>query len=365
MPRLGATWAVGKYTVRGGYGIFYDWYESNDFEQVLRVNGVTQQETVIRFPGYPDPTGGQIGDPLPPSRIVEASGLRMPYVHQASIGVERTFIETLRVQATYMMQRGRNQFRSVNINAPLDGVRPDATMGNVTELRSTGTSDVDRLMVNVNYAIPQKRFFMGGNYQFGRVKNFTDNPFALPADNYDLDAEWGPSSRDVRHRFFAMVNFGLPRNVRFGVFTQGSSAAPYNIITGIDVNGDTLISDRPAGVTRNTARGAAQWNVNLRLSKTFNFGPQSTTDGPRIIRAPAGGGGGRGGPGGPGGGGPMMMGMDGSTQRYRMEFYAQAFNLLNRTNFVNFVGNERSPFFGTATSAAASRRIEVGINFGF
>jgi hypothetical protein len=239
-------------------------------------------------------------------------------------------------------------------------------MGNVTELRSTGTSDVDRLMVNVNYAIPQKRFFMGGNYQFGRVKNFTDNPFSLPADNYDLDAEWGPSSRDVRHRFFAMVNFGLPRNVRFGVFTQGSSAAPYNIITGIDVNGDTLISDRPAGVTRNTARGAAQWNVNLRLSKTFNFGPQSTTDGPRIIRAPAGGsGGGRGGPGGPGGGGPMMMGMDGNTQRYRMEFYAQAFNLLNRTNFVNFVGNERSPFFGTATSAAASRRIEVGINFGF
>jgi hypothetical protein len=48
-----------------------------------------------------------------------------------------------------------------------------------------------------------------------------------------------------------------------------------------------------------------------------------------------------------------------------MEFYAQAFNLLNRTNFLNFVGNERSPFFGTATSASAARRIEVGINFGF
>ena len=53
---------------------------------------------------------------------------------------------------------------------------------------------------------------MGGNYQFGRVKNFTDNPFSLPANNYDLDAEWGPSMRDVRHRFFAMVNFGLPKN---------------------------------------------------------------------------------------------------------------------------------------------------------
>ena len=57
----------------------------------------------------------------------------------------------------------------------------------MTELRSTGTATVDRLMLNVNYAIPQKRFFMGGNYQFGHVKNFTDNPFTLPADNYDLE----------------------------------------------------------------------------------------------------------------------------------------------------------------------------------
>ena len=96
---------------------------------------------------------------------------------------------------------------------------------------------------------------MGGNYQFGHVKNFTDNPFTLPADNYELDAEWGPSTRDVRHRFFAMVNFGLPKNSRMAIFTQGSSAAPYNVITGFDVNGDTLISDRPLGVTRNTARG--------------------------------------------------------------------------------------------------------------
>ena len=45
VPRLGVTWTPGKYTVRGGYGIFYDWYESNYYEQMLRVNGVTQQET--------------------------------------------------------------------------------------------------------------------------------------------------------------------------------------------------------------------------------------------------------------------------------------------------------------------------------
>ena len=353
-PRLGFTWAVGKYTVRGGYGIFNDWYESNYYEQVLRVNGVTQTDLVIRFPGYPDPTGGQIAQPLPPSTIVEAPNLKMPFDHQASIGIERTFFQGLRVQTTYLMQRGRNQFRAVNVNAPIDGVRPDPAFGNVTELQSTGTTDLDRLMVHVNYGIPQKHLFMAANYQLSRLLNYSDSPFALPADNYDLAAEWGPSSRDARHRFFGMINFPLPRNMRMGVFTQATSATPYNIITGIDLNGDTLINDRPDGTTRNTARGSASWNMNLRLSKMVSFGPSRGEEG-----VPQFGGGGR------RGGGRGMMMMDGSSARYRMEFYVQAFNVLNRTNFQGYVGNLTSPYFGEPTSAGAARRLEVGLNFGF
>jgi hypothetical protein len=45
--------------------------------------------------------------------------------------------------------------------------------------------------------------------------------------------------------------------------------------------------------------------------------------------------------------------------------YVAANNILNRVNYVNFVGNIQSPFFGTATSAAPPRRIEVGLNFRF
>jgi len=360
-PRLGFTWQVSKYTVRGGYGIFNDWYDASDYQQVLLVNGVNQQDEVIRFPGYPDPSGGVISTPLPPSRILQAAGLSVPYVHQVSIGIERTVLQALRLQASYMMQRGVDQFRSSNINAPIDGVYPDPLYGLVTELQSTGSSDLDRLMININYANPQRRLFFGGNYQLQRILNYTDSDFSLPADNYDLAAEWGPSSRDARHRFFAMANIGTPKNTRVALFVQGSSALPYNLTTGFDTNGDTVINDRPNGVTRNTRRGAANINVNLRLSKTFAFGPQqqTTSDGmPRFRGGPPGGG--RGGPGGPG----MMM-MDGGTNRYKMEFYVQAFNLLNRTNFQNFVGNLTSDYYGNALSAAPARRIEVGINFGF
>jgi len=361
-PRVGFSWAPGKYTVRGGYGIFYDWYDSALYEQTLRVNGVTQQEIVVQQPRYPDPTGGAAANPLPPSRLQADPDLQMPYLHQASIGIERTFLESLRVMATYTMQRGRNRFRSVNLNAPLSetGERPDLTLGNVTQLISTGRTEVDRFQVNVNYARPERRFFLGVNYTLGRANNFTDSPFALPANNYDLEAEWGPSVQDVRHRLFGMVSFGLPQGFRMGVFTQAQSARPYNVITGFDANNDTVVNDRPGGLGRNSARGAASWNLNARLSRLFSFGPQRQTDGTPQVRR-VGGGGRRGGGGGRGG----MMVMDNSGARYGVEFYVQAFNILNRTNLVSFSGNLRSPYFGQATSAMAPRRMEVGINFRF
>jgi Carboxypeptidase regulatory-like domain len=363
-PRVGFTWTPGKYTVRGGYGIFNDWYDANTYEQTLRVNGVTQQEIVVQNPLYPDVTGGSFGTALPPSKYLAAFGLQMPYLHQASIGVERTLFETLRLMTSYTMMRGRNTLRAANINAPVfdgfDWIRPDPSLGNVTRVDSTGRTEIDRLTVNVNYAKPERRFFMGANYQLARSNNFGDGAFALPANSYDPDAEWGPSAQDVRHRFFGMVNFGLPMGLRMGVFGQGQSASPYNIITGFDTNRDTVVNDRPEGVGRNAVRGSATWNLNTRLSKSFGFGPQRQTDGTPRIR---GGGGPRGG--GPGGGGPMMAMMENSNARYRLEFYLQAFNILNRTNLLGYSGNMRSIYFGQATSASPARRIEVGMNFGF
>src|SRR6185436_11194133 len=60
MPRLGFTWnPFGSRTaVRGGYGMFYDWYDTNLYDQTLRVNGIAQRDLLILFPGYPDPFTG-------------------------------------------------------------------------------------------------------------------------------------------------------------------------------------------------------------------------------------------------------------------------------------------------------------------
>jgi hypothetical protein len=41
------------------------------------------------------------------------------------------------------------------------------------------------------------------------------------------------------------------------------------------------------------------------------------------------------------------------------------FNLLNRVNYVTYVGNLSSPFFGQAVSAFPARRIQAGLRFLF
>ncbi len=48
-----------------------------------------------------------------------------------------------------------------------------------------------------------------------------------------------------------------------------------------------------------------------------------------------------------------------------MDLYVQVFNLFNATNLNGFVGNLLSPYFGTATSAAPPRRIEIGASISF
>jgi hypothetical protein len=222
------------------------------------------------------------------------------------------------------------------------------------------------------YRLAERRTFINVNYTWSRVRNHADNPLSLPADSRDPDAEWGPAAQDVRHRFNATVNIGVLLGVRANVSGTAQSAAPYNITTGRDDNRDGVSNDRPTGVGRNSARAAARYDMNVRFSRGFGFGGAREGQ-----RGPGGGGpviigGGSGGPGGggPGGGGPGGGGFGGpgggdGNERFRLEFYVQGFNILNRTNFVNFSGNLQSPFFGTPTSAAQARRVEVGMQFRF
>ena len=372
MPRLGFTFAPvrGKTAIRGGYGIFHDWYSADLYDQTLRVTGELggQRDLLVLNSGFPDPSGGIEAAVLGRGRVQADPNLRMPFVHQLSIGFERAVTNNLNTQASFLILRGRNQLRARDINAPdASGVRPEPNVGTVTQIEARGRSATERLSFNMVYRIPARRTFLSANYTWSNIRNDADGALSLPADSHNPDAEWGPSIQDVRHRFNAMFNFMLPLDLRAGFGGNAQSASPFTITTGRDDNRDGVSNDRPAGVGRNSARGSARWDMNARLSRSFGFG---TGTGSGTGGAREQGGTGRGpdriGVGGPdrglGGGG---FGGNESNSRFRVEFYLQAYNLLNRTNFMNYSGNLLSPFFGQPRSAAQARRVEAGMQFRF
>jgi hypothetical protein len=370
-PRAAFTWNANKTTtVRGGYGIFYDWYESNLYEQTIRVDGEHQVDVIVQNPGFPAVDGS--GTRLPAS-VIRSASLGQPIIHQASVGVERPLTSWADMRADYMFTRGYNTLRSINVNAPVNGVRPDPTVGNITEIQSSGKRASDRATVALNMRYQPRRMFAMVQYQLANSRNFADGATSLPSDSLNPDLDWGPSAQDVRHRIFFNFNSPIGRGVRLSLGMQGSSALPYNITTGFDTNGDTVFNDRSAGVERNSGRGASQWSANVRLNKSIGLGGARAggpgfPGGMPMPPPPQGGVAAQRGPGGPGGGGgdgPQIMVMEGGNQKYRLDIYLNIQNAFNHVNYNAFIGNQQSSFFGTPTSAGPARRIEIGASFGF
>ena len=356
MPRAGFTWApFGSQTsaIRGGYGVFYDWYDAGLYDQTLRVDGVTVRDVRINCVDFNNCADVASIDLLSLSgvagRIQAADDLQMPRVHQASISYDRQLTSNVMFQTSYQMLRGNNLMRSSNINVPVDNVRPNPAFGDITQFESTGRSQSDRLTVGTRIRFAMKNSqpaMLNVNYTFGQDKNYTDGATSLPSDSLNPDLDWGPSRQDIRHRLQvqaqAPIFFGVRGNVNLNV----SSGVPYNMTTGRDTNNDGAYNDRPEGVSRNSLRGDTTWGLNLNLSRRFSLsGVTPVAQGGQRF----------GGPGGRGGNGAGKS----------MELFVQAQNVLNHVTHTGYTGNLLSPYFGQATSVGQPRDVNVGLRFNF
>ncbi|HJR61765.1 MAG TPA: carboxypeptidase-like regulatory domain-containing protein [Vicinamibacterales bacterium] len=366
-PRASATWSPfrnGKTTVRAGGGIFYEWLESEIYEQVLRVDGTRQQDLVITNPGYPDPfSGGVAQQILPASRYLLGDGLVMPTRIMGNVGLSHQFSPKFGMNVSYTRTRGENRFRGRNVNAPLNGLRPDLSLGNVTQVESTANMRGETFVAGMNLQVPAKRIMLFANYAWLNQESDADGAFSLPADSYDLSNEWGPVTGVPRHSVSGMFSMPLITNMRVALNGGVRSGTPYTITTGRDDNGDTVFNDRPAGVARNSARTEMTWELGGRLSYAFGFGrrpPAGGADGhgqPTIVIQRIGGASGSDISGAFGGGA--------DDKRIRFELFASGSNLFNAVNRVGYSGVMTSPFFGRPTAAMPGRRVDVGLRVGF
>jgi hypothetical protein len=174
----------------------------------------------------------------------------------------------------------------------------------------------------------------------------------VPPPTGSLLDEWGPAGFDVRHRVNLTVNNQIVKNLLVSFNVNGSSAAPYTIRTGRDDNGDSIFNDRPAGVGRNSQRGAAQWSINPAAGYTILFGRRITSVPPGIAVIAN-------------GGTPTVRSVDQSGARYRLQFVIQTQNITNHANYAGYSGTMTSQFFGQPTYVLGTRKIDFAVNLSF
>jgi hypothetical protein len=389
-PRLGAAWGIGrsrkgppKTILRAGYGWFYTRFPADYVLQAERQNGVNQAQFFSNSPDFfPN---------IPPLSILQAQTsqtiyqisptIRAPYVMQSGVSVDRQIIKSATLSVSYLNLRGVDQLISRNINAPLpgtynsadpaSGVRPLGTNENVYQYESEGVFKQNQLTANVNLR-GGSRFTLFGSYVLNFAHGNTSGIGSFPSNQYNLNADYGRTSYDIRHRGVLGGSLSTPYGFRLTPFVSVASGAPFNIVVGQDLNGDSQFNDRPAFATDlsrpsvvktrwgifdtapiagqeiipvNYGTGPGQFTANMAVGKTFSFGGEHHHQTAKSDEGKV------------------------SAKPYSLTFEASAQNVLNKVNLAQPVGVLGSPLFGTSTSlsgsSAANRTINLQMQFSF
>jgi hypothetical protein len=369
-PRFGVTWAPfkgGKTSLRGSFGMFYDWLNAGTYEQTLRVDGFRQRELNIANPSYPDP--GSIGSVSATNRYLLNEDLPMVRNTRLSAGIDQTISPRLRVGANYAYTRGTGLLRGENLNAPVNGVRPDPAFVNIVQVVADAASRQHIFSANASISLSPaaapspvpsgprwdwKRTSFNVNYSSGVAENNTDGAFSMPASGSPA-GEWGRTAFGEvrRHRLNLGINTSALKNLNANLNLNATTGTPYTITTGHDDNGDLVYNDRPAGVGRNTQWTPGQWTVNGFFFYTLAIGKR-TVQGPGgitgiMIRN----------------GEATVMTGGAAPPRYRIGIQAQVQNLTNHVNYTGFSGTMTSPFFLQPQNVLNMRKVDISLNFSF
>jgi hypothetical protein len=373
-PRMGFAWGIdgkgntpAKTVLRAGSGIFY--YRVGDFTTLnaIRYNGVTQQSFLLSnpdfFPTLPSLSTLQSG--LQPQTIqLVAPNEHAGRGYFTNLGVERQLTKALKLSVNYYGFHGVHFTRGRDVNAMLtNGLFPygDRTV----RIMSESSASLNQQGINFNPTLNYKKVSLFGNFSINFSKGDLEGP---AADPYNLRAEWGPAFGDVRYRVNFGPTFPLPLKVMINSNIIYWSAAAYNITTGLpDPSGDGSAVQRPAllnipagsctglaqryvaqfgcfdlspaygspTISRNFGRGPSNFNMLLRVSRTWGFVNKEAAGAPAAGPVPSG-------PGMP----PPPIASNATPKKYNVTFSVSAINPLNHANLGNPNGNLSSPFFG-------------------
>ena len=367
-PRAGFTWSPlqsGRISVRGSWGIFYDWYPMNLYGQTLQTDGTRAREINILNPSFPDP-GPLDAAATPSNRYVLEDDLRMPRTNRMSLGLSGN-VGRVYLGATYSYNLQSNVLVGENLNAPVNGVRPDPSFVNVFRAIGAARSKFHSVSGNASLNLgptgatapasasqpffsARRGLYLSTFFGINRSRSQSEGAFSVPFSS-NLEDEWAPSG--APWNMHAGISSAMFRNLNMNLSVNANAAGYYSIRTGRDDNGDLIFNDRPAGVGRNTERGAINLSSYLSINYSLGLGRQSTSAPMGIMIMER--------------GGVLTAGTGPASTmpRYRLTFGVSIENPTNRANYGGYSGVMTSEFFRRPTSVFGVRRVMFNMGLSF
>jgi Carboxypeptidase regulatory-like domain/TonB dependent receptor-like, beta-barrel len=368
-PRVGFAWTPSgarDTVVRGSYGLFYDRVPLRALANALLSAGnTTDVANLSQISISLSPT--QAGAPVFPNIL---SALTLPpgilfnfttmnrqmqnaYSQQANLEIERQLGRNNTVSIGYQHVRGLHLIISVNQNVPTcvavgtnNGCRPNPNYANNSQYSPRADSFYDGMHVSFVQR-PARWGQYRVSYTYSKaLDNVGEFFFSSPIDNFNIWQDYGRSDDDQRHRlvFDGTIHspMGTAKNIwerlshgfQLGTMIQYYSALPFNITAGSNTIQGTAARPTINGafISRNAGSGFDFFNVNARLSRTFQ-----------------------------------------ATEQFRVEATLEAFNLLNHVNGVALNGNFGGGIYPTnplttfkqVTAVADPRTLQLGLRVSF
>jgi hypothetical protein len=329
-PRLGFAWDLrgnARSVLRAGYGIYFDQsflnvplfavQQANPEIYASFLNDGDNLSLSSSPPNIPRP----LKNPLPGSRgRMLDPDFEAPYTQQFNVGFAQELGRNMALEFDYVHILGLHEFTSLDINPRIGPLRnaqrtqsasafprllaPDfaahaaeltqafgtsSPFARITVAQSDGRSRYDAFTVsfkrryankyqlNAHYTLARSLAWFGATADFGFQ---AQNVF----NKWDPTENFGYTGEDERHRFVISGVFDLPWNFQVSPILQLASARPYSVFPDCvcDINRDGVTVDRESRdgndqhhLPPSTERGDKFSQLNVRVSKFFNFGERS------------------------------------------------------------------------------------------
>ncbi len=430
-PRVGISWdptGSHKYVVRGGIGVYHEWFTNGELTVPLRANspafanptflstqGIapifalgTSAAYPFNYPlpvvpaGVPDSHGAYSGFPTANIGGTDAN-LSIPQIVNYTAGVERQLGRHLSVGANYAGSFARNlpegDINTINANNDVNRVagsyitnkgklvRPLTSFGAINYTRNGNQSHYNAFIATVNGRFGARDTFQASYTRSSAIDYGTQYPDNLAArSTYE-----GPANFDIPNHFALSESLRLPGLSRGNYFARTATtgwvlSGSVILQSGTPFTALTTASFQPtqdtSGNVTGFKTGSGDYNGD---GKNYDFPnlPSSGYTQPHDRHSyltglfPA------------SSFGIPTLGTEGNEQRNRfrgpgyantdlsvlkgfavrdlghLELRGDAFNLFNRPNLTGFQGDLSNANFGKATSAFNARYFQLAVRFTF